>query len=311
MTIHFERIVHADWSTSSDKRWSVTARRESTGRWLVEAPRQVGSLPLFVEDLCSGEKTTLAGFDFPIGVPASYGEMTGLSDFVSLFDKLGRGDWKRFFMVSEEEADISIYRPFYPRVSSSKVKQVHLLNALGLESMDKLRRRSERATPQRRAACSLFWTLGGNQVGKAALSGWREVIQPARQRGAALWPFDGELALLSESHKLVLAETYPGEAYSHIGIRFQTGMSKQRRDDRLAVTQHLAKDLAQGGVAVTPEMAQAISGGFGSHRDGEDRFDAAVGLLGMIQVVEGHRAAMPLPIRPETAWEGWIMGQED
>jgi hypothetical protein len=35
----------------------------------------------------------------------------------------------------------------------------------------------ERQTGSRRAACSLFWTLDG----KAAISGWRSVLGPARR----------------------------------------------------------------------------------------------------------------------------------
>jgi len=31
----------------------------------------------------------------------------------------------------------------------------------------------------------MFWTLGGNQVGKAAISGWRELLAPARRAGIA------------------------------------------------------------------------------------------------------------------------------
>jgi hypothetical protein len=50
-------------------------------------------------------------------------------------------------------------------------------------------------------------TLGGNQGGKAAISGWEEVIAPARRRGARVWPFDGRLAELAMVGVPVLAET--------------------------------------------------------------------------------------------------------
>jgi hypothetical protein len=37
-----------------------------------------------------------------------------------------------------------------------------------------------------------FWTLGGNQVGKGALSGWKEFLRPARELTTVhIWPFDG------------------------------------------------------------------------------------------------------------------------
>ena len=44
----------------------------------------------------------------------------------------------------------------------------------------------------------MFWTLGGNQVGKAMIVGWRDLLAPARRAGGdvAIWPFDGALAEL-------------------------------------------------------------------------------------------------------------------
>jgi hypothetical protein len=42
-----------------------------------------------------------------------------------------------------------------------------------------------------------YWTLGGNQVGKAAIDGWQNVVRPALALGASLWPFDGSLENLS------------------------------------------------------------------------------------------------------------------
>ena len=65
------------------------------------------------------------------------------------------------------------------------------------------------------------WTLGGNQVGKAAISGWRELLAPARRAGIDVgrWPFDGALAALLSTRRFVVAETYPGEVYEHLGLR--------------------------------------------------------------------------------------------
>ena len=42
-----------------------------------------------------------------------------------------------------------------------------------------LLRRCERGGNGHKQACCLFWTLGGNQVGKAAIIGWRDVLAPA------------------------------------------------------------------------------------------------------------------------------------
>jgi hypothetical protein len=82
--------------------------------------------------------------------------------------------------------------------------------------MTALRRRCELAQPGRRAACSIFWTLGGQQVGKAAIAGWKEVLIPAlddTEIDLRLWPFDGSLSELVARGRVVVAETYPAEFY--------------------------------------------------------------------------------------------------
>ena len=303
----FARLIHADWSTTAAKRWAVRASRDPIG-WLVEAPRLVGPLDRFVHDLLEGPQSTLAGFDFPIGLPEAFGRKTEFRSFSEAIEQLGSGAWSRFYEVAETADDISRTRPFYPRVSSSTARQTHLLTALDAADINVLRRQCERATSDRRAACALFWTLGGNQVGKAAISGWREVVQPARRAGALLWPFEGELSSLAADGKLVVCETYPTEAYGHVGVRFRPGGSKQRQDDRREATSRLASRCEVHGVRLTADMADAIANGFGPRKDGEDPFDAAMGLFGMIEVVEGRRAA--IPARTDSpGWEGWILGQ--
>ena len=274
----------------------------------MQAPRLVGPTDRFANELLQEPRSTLAGFDFPIGLPAAFGRRTGFGSFRTALQQFGTGDWRRFYDVAEQAGEISLYRPFYPRVSSSSARQVHLLAALDADDMNGLRRQCERATADRRAACSLFWTLGGNQVGKAALSGWREVVQPALRAGALLWPFDGELASLADQGRLVVCETYPAEAYGHVGIRFRAGASKRRQDDRRDAAAKLSSRSEEHGVRLCPEMTAIVADGFGSRQDGEDPFDAAAGLLGMIEVVEGRRLAAPARTEaPE--WEGWILGQ--
>ena len=303
----FVRLIHADWSTTPGKRWAVEARKTAAG-WLVQAPRLVGPIEWFVDDLLKGPQPTLAGFDFPIGVPATFGRKTKFGSFNEAIQQFGTGEWSRFYEVADQANEISVYRPFYPRVSSSSTRQLHLLAALEAEDMHALRRQCEKATSERRAACSIFWTLGGNQVGKAAISGWREIVQPCRQGGALLWPFEGNLSLLADKGKLVICETYPAEAYGHVGIRFRTTGSKQRQDDRREATSKLPLHCETHGICLSDEMKEALAAGFGPRKSGEDPFDAAAGLLGMIEVVDGRRVAMP-PVTDAPEWEGWILGQ--
>ncbi len=299
-------LFHADWSRNPKKRWVAQATRAGAS-WQVTVPRLVGHVGTFLNELFTAAPTVLAGFDFPIGLPKAYGQITGLDDFLSALKAFGTGEWEEFYSVAETRHQISRTRPFYPRGSRSGAKQLHLLNGLGIASIDDLRRQCEKATSSRRAACPLFWTLGGNQVGKAAISGWTEVIVHALRRGAGLWPFEGSLASSAREHTLVLAETYPAEAYDHVGIKLKPRMSKRRRHDRREAMARLLQDGGRRKFRFSPELASQIRDGFGSRPDGEDRFDALIGALGMIEVVDGHRAEKP--VAANDLWEGWIVGQ--
>ena len=308
--IALRTLLHSDWSVSAAGRWAARADRAEAG-WHVAAPRAVGDCASFVDSLWTLPGPVLAGFDFPIGLPEAYGRTTGLGSFPAALEAFGHGAWADIFRVAETPAEISPRRPFYPRVSSAAASQRHLLDALGVVEMDDLRRRCERATPMRRAANPLFWTLGGAQVGKAAIAGWQQVILPARRRGASLWPFEGSLSELAASGPPVLAETYPAEAYAHVGVCFRPGMSKRRQEDRHAATRDLAGWAGRHGVVFAPDCLTRLDDGFGATRNGEDAFDALIGLLGMIEVVEGRRPERPGVRGGEDAWEGWILGQAD
>jgi hypothetical protein len=146
------------------------------------------------------------------------------------------------------------------------------------------------------------------RFGKAAISGWRDVVQPARKSGALLWPFDGELTALSESGGLVICETYPAEAYGHVGVQFPAGASKRNQTARREATSSVFEWARCRGVSFSERMHNAIDDGFGAHKSGEDPFDAFIGLLGMIEVVDDRRAAGAPPIE-SAASEGWILGQ--
>jgi hypothetical protein len=228
--------------------------------------------------------------------------------FSDVLDQFGAGKWSDFYRVCDRDEEISLHRPFYPRVSSRNAKQVHLLKALRVDNIDALRRVCEQRTGTRNAACSLFWTLGGNQVGKAAISGWQSVVQPARREGAQLWPFDGELVALSRDGRLVICETYPAEAYGHVGARFPPGASKQRQSDRRAAAASLLTNSSKYGIQFSSAASAALADGFGPLKSGEDPFDAALGLLGMIEVVDGQRQAAPASAEALQC-EGWILGQ--
>jgi hypothetical protein len=145
-------------------------------------------------------------------------------------------------------------------------------------------------------------------VGKAAISGWQEVIEPARKAGARLWPFDGSLSELCGTSSLVICETYPRVAFGQVGVRFRPGQSKLRQKDRQMAIEGLASRSMDKSIRLNKAMLDAISDGFGARDNGDDQFDAAVGLLGMIEVVEGRRPERS-PAAEHLEWEGWILGR--
>jgi hypothetical protein len=49
--------------------------------------------------------------------------------------------------------------------------------------------------------------------------------------------------------------------------------------------------------------------GFGPSKSGEDSFDALLGLLSMIEVVDGRRDEGGASAKEALIWEGWILGQ--
>jgi hypothetical protein len=157
-------------------------------------------------------------------------------------------------------------------------------------------------------ACCLFWTLGGNQVGKGAISGWREVIVPNIDR-VRLWPFDGPLNDLIATNDIVLVETYPGDVYSQIGLPPKSTWSKTKPEGRAIPAPALVNWLNRRPVLSGNELRSFVGSGFSPRSVGEDQFDAFVGLLGMLDVVGGYLAEGAPRTADITRWEGWILGQ--
>ncbi|RYF96480.1 MAG: DUF429 domain-containing protein, partial [Caulobacteraceae bacterium] len=297
-------------SKHSRKRWAATARRVGSS-WEVSAPERVGLVQEFLHQAfaSAGHDRVLLGFDFPIGLPEAYGVQTGARGFVDFLDLLRTNAWPEFFEVAQRPDQISLRRPFYPQGAPKGVTRAALVAGLGVSSFNELLRASERATSYRQAACSIFWTLGGNQVGKAALAGWQEVVIPARRRGARLWPFEGTLAELAVLPGVVIAETYPAEAYRLVGAEFSRGESKRRMADRCRKAEAIFAWAAAHGVRLAPGAQQAILDGFGPLSAGEDAFDALMGLVKMIEVADGRRPEATEVQDRSRAWEGWILAR--
>jgi len=301
-------IHHADWGTAANKRWSARAMLGANCRYTAYAPKPIEDhldLILGIRREIGADGCALVGFDFPIGIPLAYARVAGVRQFKTFLRKLGHGEWVDFFSVAAARSEISVQRPFYPYRPGGK-RQTHLLKALGLNEIDDLRRECEKKQPRRRAACSLFWTLGANQVGKGAIVGWRDVLAPALNSGddVLLWPFDGHLEDLFQPSKIAITETYPAECYGWFLSEPLKG--KGKLEVRKAVGSHLTRWTASLDLALQPALLGMIEGGF---PEGDDAFDAVVGLIGMIEVVTGRRK----PGEPNEdrirRLEGWILGQ--
>ncbi len=313
-------VAHADWSVDPAKRWVAAAVRRGAS-YRAGAPEPVGDLATVLARLAAraeGPGVLLLGVDFPIGLPAAYAAAAGVAAFRGLLPELGRGRWRDFFEVAEWAEEVSTLRPFYPKASRRKgeTSRDHLLEGLKLTRYSDLLRRCDRATASRPAAAALFWTLGAQQVGKAAIAGWRDFLIPALDAhpDLTIWPFDGPMAELLAAGGPVIAETYPGEIYRHLGLDLadpQTGRrgSKQSQAVRQAAAPVLSDRARDLGVVVDEDLAAAIDRGYGSAPGGDDPFDAVIGLFGMINVLRGRRP----PGEPEDPvvreLEGWILGQ--
>lgn len=301
-------IFHADWGTAANKRWLSSATIGADGCYTANAPTPIENHQDLIPRIRRGigaDGCALVGFDFPIGIPAAYARLAGVSGFKSFLRKLDHGAWSDFYSVAMERSEISVRRPFYPFSPGGK-RQAHLLTALRVTEIDDIRRGCEKKQRSRRAACPLFWTLGANQVGKGAIVGWRDVLAPAlhNDQSIFLWPFDGSLENLLAPGRIVIAETYPAECYGWFLPEPLKG--KGKLEVRRTVGSHLTKWAVSLDLTLEPALLGMIEKGF---PEGDDAFDAVVGLFGMIAVTMGRRQ----PVEPSgdriRKLEGWILGQ--
>lgn len=306
-------VAHADWSVAPAKRWLCVASRHR-GAYVIAAPEPVGVPAELPERLVTqaADERVLLGVDFPLGVPLPWARSCRLSSFRELLERAGGGAWRDFYELCEAPEDIRPRRPFYPKRPGGTAQQ-HLVDGLGLSSTDALRRRCERRTNTRNAASPLFWTLGGQQVGRAAISGWQELLKPAaraRTPGLKLWPFDGGLARLLEPGVCVVAETYPAESATQIGLKApRRGWSKRRQSDRAMHALAISRWAFRRRVTIGDDLLPLLRDGFPNVRVGEDQFDALLGVCGMLEVIVGGRPEMPPMSNERRVIEGWILGQ--
>lgn len=289
----------------------MTVAAGEPGAWTVAAPIPVGdpaTLLARLATLAGPDQPVALGVDFPIGLPRAFAARHVVTaDFPAFLRTLAADD--AFFDVCATTAELSGARPFYPARGLAGMTRLSHAAALGLPDAAALSRQCDRATPLRPAGAPLFWTLGANQTGKAAIAAWRDMLLPALTANfpIALWPFAGAFHDLLRPGRVVVAETYPAEAMRQLGLRMNG--SKRRQADRTALGPTLRARMAAHGLQPDEAMALAVEQGFGADACGEDRFDSLLGLLCVVAVCDRTRDA-PVPDDPwVSAWEGWVLGQ--
>ena len=301
--------AHADWSVDPRKRWISVAYRNGAA-WRLEAPRLVGDLPALFPALLTeaGGGAVALGVDLPLGLPRGFvAAHATAADFPAFLRGLaGRPE---FFEVAATEADISPARPFYPARGLRGMTRAAQVAALGLAGPEDLSRWCDRATAERPAGASLFWTLGPNQTGKAAISAWRDLLLPALHgpNPPLLWPFDGDFFDVLHPGRVTIAETYPAEALRHLDLSLHG--SKRRQADRAVLAAPLRACMDRLAVSASPRLLAAMDDGFSGDAAGEDRFDSVLGVLCVLNVLAGHRPGGIPPDPWLRRWEGWVLGQ--
>ena len=285
----------------------TVATRRPPG-WSVDAPAPVGDVTTLFARLTRHGGTVALGVDFPLGLPRAYAARHAAeADFPGFLRGLvARPD---FFTVCDDVAEVAAGRPFYPRRGLAGMTRLSHAEALGLGGAAGLSRLCDRATAERPAGAPLFWTLGANQSGKAAISAWRDLLLPALAGPdpPALWPFEGPLRSLLHPGRVAVAETYPAEAMRQLGL--QMAGSKRRQADRARLADGLHAALHGAGAMPNRALSAAVADGFGADAAGEDRFDSVLGLLCLLSVLDGVRPDTAPPDPWVQRWEGWVLGQ--
>lgn len=286
----------------------MTTATGSPGAWVVTAPCPVGPVDTLLARLADRRQPSVLGVDFPLGLPRGYAALHAAeADFPSFLRGLAMRP--EFFDVCQHLDAVCAARPFYPARGTAGMTRLSHAQALGLAGAAALSRCCDRATNERPAGAPVFWTLGANQSGKAAIAAWRDLLLPAlgTKTPPRLWPFEGPFRGLLRPGQIAIAETYPAEAMRHLGLK-QSG-SKRRQADRAAHASFILHAIRRLSATATPSLKSAITDGFGATATGEDQFDSVLGVLCVIGVLENRR--------PDTApndphiqkWEGWVLGQ--
>ena len=144
------------------------------------------------------ERPILVTADVPIGLPSGFQEVYGCRTFIRwLENRMNRQGWTD--LVTDSVASQSPQRPF-------------VVCKRGESKYDG--RFPRRVCEEKTNGESLYWCVGGKQVGKAALHFWHRTLLPLREHlgdDLAIWPFES-----IEEKNVVIAECYPAILYNRV-----------------------------------------------------------------------------------------------
>lgn len=250
-----------------------------------------------VELLLSSEpRATLVVADFPIGIPVAFAKAAQISSFRQLLSDVESGRRPAFFQPQPKP---STQHPF----STASLRDIAA--ALGVAPTE-LHRECDRATVNRNHAESTFCVRHVKRVGRSAIQGWAELLQPYFLT-SKLWPFDGTLSALLPTRGLIISELFAAEAVTLLKLELGRGFgrNKHSRADRVAVMDSLLRQVEACGLDrhARELVAAAVPAS-------EFEFDAAVMLVATLQIIEGILPVSEPDADAVRQIEGWSLGQQ-
>lgn len=275
-----------DWGATAAKRQLCRAVLRG-GRYSVERPEELRD-PASLDP----PPGSLLAFDCPLGFSEAYAEAAALPDFRGALSLFGRERFSRFYEPAEALEEVSPERPFFPGRRGAG-SQAAFRERLGEAAL------SLRACDRATGAGPLFWLVGAKQVGRSAISVWRDVLTP-RLEHLALWPFDGTLAQCLATGRPVAAEMYPRFCLLRLGVSCP---SKRDPAARKACGEEVLRRTEGVDLVAVREL---LLDGFGSSPAGEDAFDATISAITLAWLAT--RGELTEPPAEARRVEGWILG---
>ena len=228
--------------------------------------------------VCRKETPTpiLVTADVPIGFPTGFSDVYGEGGFVEWLAKR-RGNWRA--LVTDSVTTQTGDQPFVVcRKGEKKCEGNFPL------------RRCEQLTQGE----SLYWCVGGKQVGKAALQFWHDTLIPLREEfrdRLAIWPFEP-----IEGKDIVVAECYPAMLYREVWHRRVTKSNPCDVVDAVATERQLQQNLCD-----EKTWLHATSS--------EDEFDMFTTAIAIARWTMQSHDFLQAPEGPQIrSVEGWMLG---